>query len=357
MLRTTFSGWICALAAPASLALCGCPPPDPVVPPPTSLLDADPPPTADGQVPGAATGDLDRGMEYLKQNAFAEAIPYLEKAVAAQPKNGQAVYYLARCYDAAGKRDKAIAGYEQALQLDPTLLEARVNLGSMYMEEDPPRAEKAIEVLTPALKVEPDAADLRRLLAFAYDTAKQYDKSAEHYRAALASSALKPNEVVELRFALGEVLAKAGKKDEMAAELGKLTTQYEKEKDVKHMAIVGMKLAKAGAFDACVETFARAIHIDQKDPNLWLNRGICRHELKQDEEKVADDYRKAIDLDKSFQPGWYYLGMSFSAQKKRAQAVDAFEKCRKLGPDTPVGKKAAERKEALVKEMSPPGRR
>lgn len=352
MLRITFSGCLRVICAPALAALLtGCPT-EPVVPPPTSLLDADPPPTDNGQMPGATTGDMDRAMEYLKTEHFAEAMPFLEKVVAAQPKNGQAIYYLARCYDATGKRDKAEAGYEHALALDPTLIEARINLGSMYMEADPPRAEKAIAMLEPALKAEPEDAELHRMLGYAYDLTSKPDKAAEHYRAALKGTDLKPNQVVELRFALGDVLAKAGKKDEVAAELGKLTADYERDKDVKHMAMVGLRLAKAGAYDACLDTFNRAIKIDQKDPNLWLNRGICRHELKQDEDQVADDYRKAIELDKTFQPAWYYLGKSYAEQRKRAKAVDAYEKCVKLGPDTPIGKKAAERKDALVKEIS-----
>jgi len=242
------------------------------------------------------------------------------------------------------KRKEAEVGYQRALALDPKLVNARINLGAMYLE-DPPQPDKAIAALEPAVALEPDAADLHLNLAYAYRLGRQPEKAAAHYR-----TVLKADDNPDVRFMLVEVLGDAGKSDEMVAELNKLLPLYDK--DVKRIAFIGMRFAKAHAFTECVDTFNKAIKLNAKDPNLWLNRGLCRHELKQDEESVADDYRKALEIDKTFQPAWYYLGVSYAAQKKRAKAVDSFERCTKLGPDTPVGKRAKEKWDALIKEVT-----
>ncbi len=314
----------------------------PAIPPPHASLEADPPPTENGAMPGAAAGDLDRGLEYVKNEAYAQALPYLDKAVAEAPNDADAVYYLALCQDKTGKRKEAEAGYQRALSLNPKLVNARINLGAMYLEE-PPEPKKAIAALEPAVALEPDASDLHMNLAYAYRLDQQLDKAAEHYRAVL-----KAEDNPDVRFMLVEVLSDAGKTEDMVAELNKLLVRYEK--DVKRVAFIGMRFAKAHAFSECVDTFNKAIKIDGKDPNLWLNRGICRHELKQNEDQIQDDYRKAIDLDAKFQPGWYYLGMSYAGMKKRTNAVDALERCFKINEDTPVGKKAKEKWEALIRE-------
>ena len=102
-----------------------------------------------------------------------------------------------------------------------------------------------------------------------------------------------------------------------------------------------------GAFADCAAAFDKAIQL-QPAAELHVQRGLCRHELK-DDAGAKDDYDKAIKLDGTYAPAWYYLGMHLRDAGKKADAIKAFEKCKQLKPDSPHGKKAAERVAELKK--------
>jgi tetratricopeptide (TPR) repeat protein len=69
------------------------------------------------------------GLDYALLNDYPEAIRWLEKSVAENPKDVEAMYYLGRAYYAQNWFEKAIAAFQQAIQLDPLYARAHNNLG------------------------------------------------------------------------------------------------------------------------------------------------------------------------------------------------------------------------------------
>ena len=51
---------------------------------------------------------------------------------------------------------------------------------------------------------------------------------------------------------------------------------------------------------------------------MWVRRGVCKHELG-DEPGATKDYEGAIAVDPKFAAAHYYLGVSLAAQKKKAR--------------------------------------
>ncbi len=336
MLSHRFSQCFLLAAFGGILMVTGCPSP-PIAPPP--LLIADPPPTEDGRMPGAGMSDFDRGMAYVKNEAYAEAIPFLNRALAAQPNNAQAQYYRGLCYDQSGNRSEAEKGYKRALELDANLVEARVNLGAIYLEE-PVRPKKAVGVLADAARLDPNAPDVHRNLALAYQLVADYRNSAKHYE-----TALKLQDDGELRFAYANMLYEAGKLKESSVQMRKVLPALKD--DPKAMVVLAQRFAKAKAWAECVEAFDAALKHDGKQAKYFVQRGLCKHSLKQ-ESDARVDYLMAIKLDSAFQAAYYYLGMSYRQDKRRTKAANAFEKTVKLGPGTPYGKKAKKK----LKEMA-----
>lgn len=302
------------------------------------MLIADPPPTSDGRLPGAGMSDMDRGIAYVTNESYAEAIPHFDLALAAQPSNAAAEYYRALSYDKTGNPAMAEQGYVKALELKPDLMEARIHLGAMYLA-DPPRPEKAVATLEAAVPASPQAADLRENLAYAYRLLKNYDKSAENYAVVVD---VEPSG--RLHFAYADMLTEAERHDEAAAQY-KLALPHFKD-DLDKVVLIADRLARAKRHADCVEAFTLAINLNRTEPQYFLRRGVCKHSLD-DEPGARSDYFSALDVDKESQVAWYYIGRSWLSEKNRVKAADALERCWKLGKHTKYGNKA----KAVLEEM------
>ncbi len=327
-----------AVLSLAAASLVGCPKQDA---PPVSLV-ADPPATDDGNPPGAGLAALDRGVAYIKAEAWEQAVGELDAALATDPSNAQAHYYRALALKNLDRAAEARSGFEQALNLDGSLVEARLHLGELLLLGETPEAEKAAEVLTPAVAAEPKAADARQLLAYALFLQEKWSEAADHYAVALQLQD-DPN----VRFQLADSLFRAGRLDESVPHMRLLLAAFDK--DLKVAVQLAHRFGKAKAFDDCVKGFDVVIGLDPSQPAHLLHRGLCKHELK-DEKGARTDYMKAIELDDAFQPAYYYLGRSLLHEQRPQKAVEAFKKAIKLDPDSAIAERAREALEEMKKK-------
>ncbi len=320
------------------VVLPGCPSAPPTLPPPSLCAD---PASDDASNAGAATSEIDRARAYIENDAFDRALPHLDRAILAMPSSAEAHYYRGLVHERGGKRANAERDYEHAIELDPKLTEPRINLGMLYLDE-PARPARAVEVLAPAAELEPNAADVHRNLALAYRMLKKVDESEQSYRKALAIA-----DDPAVRFDLADLLFEAQRPAKMVTELRLLLAKLDADKD--RLVVVAHRLAKAGAFDACVGAFTKLAALDAKEPGFLLHRGLCQHELK-NEPAAREDFTKATQLEPKLQAAHYYLGVSYAESGEPAKAAEALERAVKLGADTPVGQKAKERYDGLLRE-------
>jgi tetratricopeptide (TPR) repeat protein len=82
------------------------------------------------------------------------------------PMNADAAFIEARRAQDGGRWEEAVQRYRQAISLDPALLEARNNLGHMYVRLN--RLDAAIEEFRTVLVLAPDYAMARNNLGSAY---------------------------------------------------------------------------------------------------------------------------------------------------------------------------------------------
>ncbi len=95
--------------------------------------------------------DLAAARELINKSSYAEAIPLLEKAVAAEPKNADAYNYLGYSHRKLGDREKAFAFYSKALEIKPRHLGANEYMGELYLEQgELQKAEERLAVLDKA---------------------------------------------------------------------------------------------------------------------------------------------------------------------------------------------------------------
>ena len=327
------------LAAGLSLSIAACAATEAT---PKEPLVADPPLSGAAALEeGVAATELSRGIAYVKNEKFEEAKGHFEKALEAQPSSVEAAFYLGVAREQTGDRMGAEDAYKRALASDPKSAEAAGNLSALYLDE-PSRPADAIGVLEPAVAASPGNAQLLQNLAYAHSLQGDVEGASKAYDAAIAKA-----DSADLRFAYGSMLFEAKKLDRAAIQLKK-ALELTKD-DVPTLATLGRMLGHAGAFGDCVAALDRAIKAKADDPELFVRRGVCKHELE-DERGARADYEAAIKVAPKFAAAHYYLGLSLLADKRRLQAIKELELAVSLGAETSIGKLATEKLAGLKKK-------
>lgn len=327
---STFRGLLVnGLAALSSTLSAACSPAPPATP-------HDDPPPIEGH-DGAAepsSAEVGKAVELIKAEKYADAIPVLEKAVAANPKDGQAHFYLAVSLEGTGKKGDAETHYKAALQADPSLVDASQNLAALYLDE-PPRPKDAINVLEGALKRAPGDAKLLHNLGYAKELDKDIPGAIAAYEQSLAKE-----ETTVTHFALGNLLVEQKQFDKAVPHLRKAAEGMKD--DVPTLAAIANMMGRAKAFDDCVKLLDAVIAKKADSPDFLVRRGACKHGQGKDAEAVAD-FDAAIKVDPKFGYAHFYRAGSLLELKKKAEAKKALQQAAELGKGTPLEQQAKEK--------------
>jgi len=277
---------------------------------------------------------VQQGILLLQEEKWEQARNVLFDARRKDPKDPQAAYYLAVAWEKLTHLELAEKNYKAALELDPKLAEAAVNLSQLYM--DGGKNNEALAVLDTALKSTPKHPDLLLNRALVLEKIGK-DKPAvlAAYGAAVQA---RPGDPM-LHAVYGGLLSDAGKGPEAVAELKQAIAA----EDPALLVSVATVLTKENAFDECIQAVDKALS-KKKAPAVLVRRGICK-DGKKDDKGAAADYDAALALDANFAPAHYYYGLSL-ASKDKAKALEHLDKAAAGAGEQGIGpeakKKAAE---------------
>ncbi len=105
--------------------------------------------------PAATRGSADyqKAERAVKDKDWKGAIALLEKVIAGEPRNANALNYLGYSHRNIGEREKALGYYRRALDIEPNHLGANEYLGELYLQMgDLPAAEERLKVLDRACR-------------------------------------------------------------------------------------------------------------------------------------------------------------------------------------------------------------
>lgn len=172
------------------------------------------------QNPANADAQLLLGQMLLRKGDWAGASAALEKASAGLPRNAQAFAGLGTAYQFTGRAPDALAAYRKAVELDPKNLDYRttygimlginkdytggvaelnkviatpgykspdayLNLGWLYRNMEPRRAEDSVAAYKKALELDPSNEQAALGMAWAYSYLKRYDESIASFNKAI----------------------------------------------------------------------------------------------------------------------------------------------------------------------------
>jgi tetratricopeptide (TPR) repeat protein len=296
-------------------------------PPAQAPAAPDPEPSAD-PAGGAGGSELNRGVAAIRNGDFAGAKTILAEVTQKSPNNANGQFYYGVALHNLNETDAAIAAYEKALAIDPKLGEAWVNLSAV--ELDVGRPEAALKVVERGLVVQPANAELLYNRALALKAQDRMGDALPAYAKALEANPENP----EIKYGYAEALIQAGDKDKAKTLLESLVSVDQ----IEILASSARLLGGLKAFDACVTALSKALNI-KVSSELYVQRGLCKHGLK-DEAGALADFETAVKQDPSFPPAHYYLGMHLKSQGKKAKAKQSLAKAAELAGDSGVGKAA-----------------
>lgn len=182
----------------------------------------------------------------------------------------------------AGRAEAAIASYEEARRLAPSVVEVYVSLGALY--DAGGDLERALEVFTAGLEHDPDEPDL------------------------LFNAA-----VVSLR--LGRAEEALGHVDRALEEGGR---------DANLHSLRSAVLRELGRLDDALAAQENAARLAPGDPQIQYRLGNLLYELGRTDDAVAA-YRKAIKKDKGFLRAYYNLGAVLFDEGRYDEALAAYQ--------------------------------
>ena len=149
--------------------------------------------------PSATEILLRDAQQALERNDYSAAADLYGKFLADHPAEAFAHFQLAYCFTALKRRAEAQAEYRKAIELDPKMGAAYLNLGLLLLENDPGAA---APVLLKAIELLPAKAEPHYLAGTALERSGNPANAAEHYRQAATLDESK----WEYRIALARVL-------------------------------------------------------------------------------------------------------------------------------------------------------
>lgn len=255
--------------------------------------------------PGSWVAMNNLGAALNARGAHAEAIPWLERAIARHPPYPEARNNLGVALVGLGRPEDAIPQYREALRVFPDSALAHNNLGTALARMG--QVDAAIAEYREALKFAPDYAEARDNLALLTTSAEARNRAgkalagegklAQAIQEFRAAAAMRPDDAnfrndlgtalmssgdlagalreyleavrlapenVDARANCGRALLAADRASEAVEHL-RFAAQW-KPGDAEAQGVLGVALAQSGRFEEAVAAFERAMALDPEDP-------------------------------------------------------------------------------------------
>ena len=257
--------------------------------------------------------------------AFREAIRF-------RPGHAEALNNLGLVLTQTDRTDEAIAAFRDAIRLRSDYAEARANLGGVLVIVD---ADEAIQQLNDALALDPGLVNAHYNLSRAYSQNADRNKEIEHLVKAIGISP----KFAKAHFALGKALVADRRIDEAVTHLERALQLDPSLGEARYQ--LGLALVRAGRRDEAqreLEASRPLISDKQKAETATVLMREAHEELTAGEvNQAVDKLRQVVGLVPSSFDAHLALGEALSRRGETAEAVSAYRQASELRPDSFAG--------------------
>lgn len=265
------------------------------------------------------------GMRAYQRGDWAQVEEYMLQVATLEPAAADLLYYAGEASRFAGKYNLAFSYYDRAIQVNPGFAPAYLGRARTRLASDPRDRLKARSDLETALQRDPNLAEAYLELAALDQTEKQYQQALDLLTQAeslLQTSPLFYLQRAQVFLALGEttqaladaqtahqldftllpayrLLAEAYQAAGQPADsLEPLQTylRYVQDDPLAYLLAANAYTAQ-GDHPQAIEALNTALRLDPRNPEIYLRRGQLNLEQKEYSNAI-DDFKHAYDLDK-----------------------------------------------------------
>jgi len=258
------------------------------------------------------------GQEAMKQGQFARAAEEFKKVLALDPTLLEAEVNLGLAYQSLFEYELAVRHLTKALRERPNLLGPTVIVGMDYLKLGAP--EKAIPFLQRALKLDPSSREARQALASVYLGQENFQNAAEVFR----QIAVHDSDKSEAWFKLGHEYL------DLSASLAYRGAHLYRESAWGHR-FLGDLLFQRSRWEDAVKEYRKALDIEPRQSGLHTSLGQAYlHAGKLEEAET--EFHLELEPDSRNELAW--LGLA-NLQLARGQATAALESLGKVWEISP----------------------
>ncbi len=225
-----------------------------------------------------------------------------------------------------GDRPQAIRVLQQIVQQHPADADARLLLGSIWMEDG--RRDESIAQLTEAVRLRPQSAEAQNALGEAYSAFDDPQSARGPFERAVA---LDPKLAVA-QANLGAALLQLGQPDAAAPHLDRAIALIGKQPDAAYSLYLRAKiLTEGGQTEKAAADLAQAVALRTDFAEAWSDLGEARKTLRDDAGALAA-FERAVQLNPADAVAQYRLASELLVQSKPHDAVPHFQEAVRLSP-------------------------
>ncbi len=231
---------------------------------------------------------------------------------------------LGNSYDDVGNIDSALLALERAVEINPTLSEARSNLGNIYLTKG--QVTEAINQYRAALKINPNDAKTHNNLGNAYVQLYWLNYAVSEY---LRSIRLDPK-FADAYKNLAIVYCKQKRFRQAIAQLRRAIVLEPRDADCYSQ--LGSVYDQMGNYEQAISQYEKALKINPKLAEAYYGLGLCYNKLGSVEDEIWG-YKRALAVKPDMLAALVNLGNAYFGQKKYSAAIEQYKKAVLIQPD------------------------
>lgn len=309
------------------------------------------------------------GAVLAKKECYPQAVAYLQRAINADSKCGEAWAVLAHCYVMTDDLQKAYQAYQSALLHLPNPKDPNLWYGIGLLYDRYGSLENALEAFLAVLSISPDferADEVCFCIGIIYKEQQNFDEALKYFnKVVVAANPPPPLTRADGWYQIGHVnelkrdipvalqmykhaLAENPKHPKTLQNYGWLEHQHNNNSteairllklsseldpsDGQTWYLLGRVHMALREFRQAYDAYQQAVYRDGRNATFWCSIGVLYYQMNQYRDAM-DAYSRAIRLNPYVSEVWYDLGTLYESCGQNGDAIDAYRRAAELAPE------------------------